>query len=163
MPLEELDCFVEKYNTRVFNIHSPREYPLNYDYSKYKDLIYLENTRYLANEEELSQFSGICFDTSHLEEHSIAGDSNYGKNFENLAKKYPVGCCHVSAIKDSPRKDIEEFDDMEYSAHYLGKLSELDYVKKYLDYLPDIISIELENSFEEQLKVKEYLEKIINN
>lgn len=37
----------------------------------------------------------------------------------------------------------------------------MDYVKKYKKYLSDIISIELENSFKEQLKVKQYLEKIL--
>ena len=34
---------------------------------------------------------------------------------------------------------------------------------KYIKYLPKYISIELENSFAEQLKVKEYLDKIIKS
>jgi hypothetical protein len=35
-------------------------------------------------------------------------------------------------------------------------------LKKYVEYLPDILGIELENSFKEQLEIKKYLEKIVN-
>ena len=51
---------------------------------------------------------------------------------------------------------------LNYSYHMLGELSELDYVKKYVQYLPRYLSIELENSFREQIKIREYLEKIVN-
>jgi hypothetical protein len=34
-------------------------------------------------------------------------------------------------------------------------------MKKYVKYLPSLVSIELENSFEQQLKVKEYLKKTL--
>ena len=50
---------------------------------------------------------------------------------------------------------------MSYSSHLLKDYHELDYIKKYKKFLPDLISIELENSFKELLEIKKYLEKII--
>jgi len=44
----------------------------------------------------------------------------------------------------------------------MHELKDLDYMKNYEEFWPPIISLELENTFEEQLKAKEYLEKIIN-
>jgi len=41
-------------------------------------------------------------------------------------------------------------------------IDELDYVEKYREYLPYYISIELENSFEDQLKAKAHLERILD-
>ena len=49
-----------------------------------------------------------------------------------------------------------------YDSHNLADLTELDYVKKYKNYLADIISIELENPLARQLEVKKYLEKILD-
>lgn len=161
MILEELDYFVKKYNTEVFNIHSPREFPLNYDYSRYKKIIYLENTDFIPNEKEIIELgNGLCIDFSHWENGIKKNNEEYN-NFHELAKKYSVGCCHISGISNElfPYKYCKP----SYDIHTVNNLSELNYIKKYIKYLPDIISIELENSFEEQLKVKEYLEKIINN
>ncbi|HAV11803.1 MAG TPA: hypothetical protein DCX32_04675 [Candidatus Moranbacteria bacterium] len=47
--------------------------------------------------------------------------------------------------------------------HYLKKNKEIDYLKKYRNYLPEYISLELENGFERQLEVKKYLEEKILN
>jgi hypothetical protein len=41
-------------------------------------------------------------------------------------------------------------------------LDELDYVCNYRKFLPQYISIELENSLERQLEAKKYLEEILN-
>ncbi|MFA5776987.1 MAG: hypothetical protein WC906_00925 [Parcubacteria group bacterium] len=161
MDTEEFDYLAEKYGTKVFNIHSLKEFPLieNIDFSKYYKKIYIENVHFIPDEKEIEMFGGLCIDFSHWENGKLTNWDGY-ENFEELAKKYPIGCCHISAITDSLVKWPEWST---YDSHNFKKIKEFDYIKKYLKYLPDIISIELENSFEEQLKVKEYLEKIINS
>lgn len=161
MPIKELDYFINKYHTGVFNIHSPREFPVNYEYSKYKKIIYLENTNFIPTEEEIiSLGNGLCIDYAHWDNGYKMKWPGYEK-FQELVEKFPIGCCHISAIT----KNLSQWPNgwITYDSHKFEKLEEFDYIKKYLKYLPDIVSIELENSFEEQLRVKEYLEKIINN
>ena len=53
------------------------------------------------------------------------------KTLDNLMKKYPVGCSHVSAIKKEPQKDLEEFDTMPFSAHWMKDMNEFEYIKNY--------------------------------
>lgn len=156
MPPEELDWLIKKYKTKVFNIHSAQDYPINYNYSRYR--VYLENTKSIPTKEELKKYNGLCVDFSHWED-GIKRKNKAYDNFENLVKKYPVGCCHISAV--SEKLIYYSYCLPAYDNHVFSSYTELDYIKKYLKYLPDIISIELANSFKEQLEVKKYLEKII--
>jgi hypothetical protein len=159
MPTSELDYFVEKYHTKVFNIHSPREFPVNYDYSKYKQILYLENTGFIPNENEINSLgNGLCVDFSHWSGAKKANQPIY-EGFEKMVEKFTIGCGHISAVLDKLTYYPNGWAS--YDSHTFKSLSEFDYIKNYLKYIPDTISIELENSFEEQLKVKEYLEKII--
>ena len=57
----ELKYLIKKYKTKVFNIHSEQEFPFFYDYSKYRDVIYIENTPSFLDEEELKK---ICWNLS---------------------------------------------------------------------------------------------------
>lgn len=161
MPIEELDYFVSKFKTKVFNIHSPKEFPVNYDYSKYKEIIYLENTNFVPTEEEINKSGvGLCIDFSHWENGMKIKWPGY-ENFDELVEKYPAGIGHISAMTE---KLVHWPNDWKtYDSHMMEKVSQFDYIKKYIKYLPDMVSIELENSLEEQIEVKEYLEKIINN
>lgn len=160
MNLEEMDYLCRKYKAQVFNIHSFQDYPVNFDYSKYK--IYLENTNSIPTEEELKKYNGLCVDFSHWE-NGIKKKNKAYDNFENLVKKYPVGCCHISAVSEklvyysycTPCTPA-------YDNHVFSSYAELDYIKKYLKYIPDIVSLELVNSFKEQLEVKKYLENMLN-
>ncbi|MCD6149219.1 hypothetical protein J7J13_00335 [bacterium] len=155
MDVDELDYLSEKYNTQVFNLHPEKDFPIIYDYSKYFSKIYIENLpKIIPTNEELEKFAGLCIDFSHWECPSLF-NADY-KDFEDKAVKYKVGCCHISAVKIF-------FGIWKYDSHRMSKLKELDYIKKYVKYLPDLISIELENSLKEQLKVRKYLEKIIND
>jgi len=160
----ELDLFDKKYKTEVYNIHPHM-----------KDLIFLKNIEdrskiFVENLEVIddlffkavSECGGICIDISHWEDKSIP--EGY-KELSLRIGEFKIGCSHISAInyKAMPCENYLTKEIYSYhSNHYMGKLSELDYVKKYVKYLPKYVSIELENSFEEQLKIKDYLEKIIN-
>ena len=163
MGADELNYLIDKYKTKVFNVHSPREFAINNDCFNFKDKIYLENTDFIPAAEEIEKFDGICLDMSHRENYLRENNFEYVNTLDNLLEKYPIGCGHASAIKNEPQKDLEEFDNMRFSSHWMDNVNEFDYMKNYLKYIPEFFSIELENSFEEQLKVKEYLEKIINS
>lgn len=162
MEIWELDYLTERYKTEVFNIHPIKKHPLKHDYSKYANKIYIENLTELPRIPNLKKFAGLCLDFSHWEDKAstIVG---YDKEIRSLIKKFKIGCCHISVTKSYLQKDPGRLGKFEYSSHWLDDLSELNYIKKYLVFLPEIISIELENSFVEQLKAKKYLEKMINN
>lgn len=161
--LWELEYFIKNYGTEVFNIHSKRDvYPSKTDFSSFASVMYVENTHVTPSIDELEKFAGICIDFAHWEDNILLENTDY-VDFKEKIKKYGVGCAHISSILPEPMPDPDPLlNKKTYSSHMLNDYKNLDYIKKYLRYMPDIISIELENSFEEQLKVKEYLDKIIN-
>jgi len=159
MKVEELDYLVRNWETKIFNIHTQKEYPLIYDYSKYKDIIYIENVYHPFEKKELKEFAGICLDFSHLENDRLLSSEKFKHNSKML-EIYPIGCNHISAIKKTTH--IDEFGYVRYGSHYLNDFSELDYLKKYpLRYFSSFCAIELENNILEQLKVIEYIKKIL--
>jgi len=161
----ELDLLINKYSCKFFNIH-PNAVKI-FQYKKYLKMMYVENLQKIDERffSALDKVAGICLDVSHYEDYGvISGERGY-ENFSEVLKKYPIGCCHISAVKSVSQEAIDYLThekSLVYSYHKLSDLKELDYVKKYVQYLPEYVSIELENSFLEQIKVKEYLDKIIN-
>jgi len=161
MKLSELDYLVENYKTELFNVHTEKQYPFVYDYSKYKNIICIENIcAFRLNEKEIKDYAGTCLDFAHLENIRLTNKKAYEHDVKIL-EKYPVKCNHISAIKEISflRKNI-----MKYDSHYLEDLSELDYLKKYpANYFSSFIAIELENSIKEQLKAKDYILDLLKN
>ena len=159
MSAEEVGFLIKNYQTEVFNIHSEREFPLKDDLSFWANRIYLENTDLLLTEDELKKWAGICLDLSHLEDDRHLKQKRY-KKYLRLIKKYPVGVNHVSAVRKKVFRHPEF--GLVKSAHFLKSLNELDYLKNYPDnFFAPLIAIELENSLEEQLKIKTYLEELL--
>lgn len=157
---EELDYLVENYETRAFNIHSKSEHPLIYEYSRYKNIIYLENVFTFFDEKELNDFGGVCLDLSHLENDRILHKEKF-ENTKKMLRKYPIGCNHISVVKSIARFDQEE-KNIRYDGHTLEDFSELNYLRKYpRHYFSNLIAIELENSIKEQLLAKEYILNIL--
>jgi len=156
----ELNYLVENYNTKAFALHTQREYPLLYDFSKYKKKFFIENVFHLFNEKELDHFGGMCLDLSHLENDRILHKEKF-ENVKQTLKKYKIGCNHISAIKRVTHRN-ERDHKPHFDSHYFKDLSEFDYLKKYpKNYFSNLIAIELENSIKEQLAVKEYIAKIL--
>src|SRR6056297_399708 len=155
MTQEELDYLVSRFGVEVFNSHPIREHPPLYDWSKHLDRIYIENTRYLPDRKELKEFAGLCLDFVHWENALLMGYSNYDPLSE-LVKDFVVGCGHLSPIKSELHKNQDESFD--YDSHYMEELKEFDYFQKYLKYSPPIISIEVNNSLKDQLRIKKYME-----
>ena len=160
---EELKYLKERYQTKLFNIHPSKsarktlELLLCQNYN-----VYIENIGEIEDdfEEIVKKSTGLCFDYSHYHDHwTLCQENNY-KVFSKIIDKYPIGCGHVSAIKKV--KSLEFNGEYRYGRHFLDELSDVDYMANYTDYLPAILSLELENSFKKQLEVKKYLENIIN-
>jgi len=159
----EMEYYLERYKTKVFNIHTKK-----IDYSYLERFPHLAQQFFVENPDTLSEeffelserYGGVCFDVSHFYDFGVLQEEASYKDFLGYLQKKKVGCCHISAISKKNRKDF--WGNKNYSNHFLKNSSEVDYVDKYVEYLPDIISIELENSFEQQIKIKERLEKIIN-
>lgn len=157
MAPHELDFLVNRYRTKVFNIHSLAEYPINFDYSRFAGRICIENTGFVPTAGELAGFAGLCVDFAHWESGLLAKNPNY-RDFRDLVERFPVGCCHVSALSETP---VQDHDGPSYDNHRLSDLSALDYIRKYVRYFPDIVSVELENPLAEQGEVIRFLAGLI--
>lgn len=156
----EIEYFLGKFKTKAFCAHSSKEYPLINDWSEFMDRIYFENTIFGFDEEHMKGFAGICIDFIHLDEKNTGLLHDYPRDVE-VIKKYPCGCAHVGAMPKSTFS-LERFEKDYHLGHLLKDLSDLDYLKKYpKSFFPAIIALELENSLTEQLKIKNYLGKLL--
>lgn len=156
---QEIDFFIRNYKTKIFNTHSQKDYPLIYNWSKYKKRIYLENVYNMPTKKELEEFAGICLDISHLENDRILNPKRF-KKIVKIINEYKIGCNHISPVKN--KIWIDNKGEKRFDFHYFKKLSEFDYIKKYpSSFFSNCIAIELENSIKEQLKVKKYIENLI--
>lgn len=169
MECRELDYLTAKFRTEVFNIHSENSsYPFRNDCQNYNKIIFVENlSGSLPTTDELNKYGGWCLDLSHLEAVALekGEGSREAREIKQLAAKFKIGVNHISAIKADKISDYDRFlgkTSESHDSHWLSDLSEVDYVKKYKNYLADIISLELENSLKRQLEVKNYLEKILD-
>lgn len=164
----ELDYLVERFKTQVFNLHARKEViDFIKQNEKYQDRIFVENTQLMNADfiDVLKNCAGVCLDLAHWESFGFLKKEKGYEILPELLKKYKIGCNHIAAVKREQvhyHDKISGQDFYDYSDHNLNELSELDYVKKYKDYLADIISIELENPLKRQLEVREYLIKILN-
>ncbi|MDD5031974.1 MAG: hypothetical protein PHR36_02910 [Patescibacteria group bacterium] len=160
-------AYLEKrFGAKVFNTHFDK---VNDSFiarsRKYLKRIYLENNRPLSDNliPLLDIFAGLCLDISHWEDYGRIQKIASFKKMPKLLKKYKVGCGHISAMRKTPFYLKEKEGRMAYyNSHWLKDLSELDYVKRYVKYLPPICAIELENPLKRQMEAKKYLEEIIN-
>ena len=152
----EIEYFIEHFQTQVFNIHSCYStHPYLPQSQRYVKKIFIENSGVIPTREELEQFGGLCIDFSHWENGRRMGEENY-RDFELLAHEFPIGCCHISAIRSSPSSPWHSYDD-----HVFSDLKEFDYLQNYKAYLPEWLSLELENLPHQQLQVKAYLERML--
>lgn len=163
----ELTYLIDRFKAEIFNMHANEATQEFLGHTRQGEKIFVENQDYVGDLflASLDSFAGICLDVSHWEDQGIIQKHDGYGEFSGLFKKYKIGCSHISAVNDK----LEILDNYLtgkkmtlYSHHWLDNMKDLDYVKKYVQYLPYYVSIELENSFKKQLEVKEYLEKIIN-
>ncbi|MDD4409846.1 MAG: hypothetical protein PHW52_04315 [Candidatus Pacebacteria bacterium] len=158
MELWEIEYFIKKFNTVIFNVHSSRQYDMNPELIKYKEIICVENhDGYI--EKDLKNFGGACLDFAHME-NEIMLSRVEEKVYFDILKRYPIKCNHISAIKDKIKVDNREIS---YDSHHLDELSELDYLKRYpLEFFSNHCAIELENSLKRQLEAIDYIKELLS-
>jgi len=127
---------------------------------KYRDRMFIENHFHEVDEGLLGEYAGLCLDVQHHHRSRILAPSTHEQVRDLLGSGVVVGCCHISPYPE-PANAVER-KRLGVDDHYMIDLPELSYVAEYAEHLPDIVSIEMENAFEEQLRAKERLEKIIN-
>lgn len=160
MSPEELEYLISMYDTQAFNLHTQKEYKHIYDYTPFKNKIYIENQEhYPLDEEEVKEFAGVCIDLLHLYRSRIYQKEVYKTNMVILPK-YKIGFNHISVFKPVKRDPLFNSPNFtkEKSCHYLINLSDLDYLKEIPSNLfGPFLAIELENPIKEQLKAKDYI------
>lgn len=162
----ELDYFVEKFNTMAFNAHGNQRAISNFKNNRYAKMIFIENHYGIDDDFKaaLEYFAGVCLDVSHWEDYGIIQNFDAYEGFADVLKLNKIGCCHISAIRRESEMITDYFTGenvQDYSRHKFKNLSEFEYLKKHLKYLPELVSIELENSFKEQMTVRDYIYKLI--
>ena len=163
MGLWELDYFIKKFNTQVFNVHSAKEHSINKEWVKYRNIIGVENVYALFDDEEVKQFGGVCLDFAHLDNDRLTNKERYAAAI-SVIEKNRIICNHISAIEANFHLDKEDNDRIRYDNHFLKDLGELDYLKKYpVNYFSDFCAMELENKIIDQLKAINYVTNLLKD
>lgn len=155
----EMDYLVRTFGTEVFNIH-PRQsvHAFGTVPPRFADLVYVENTQDPPEDAELAELGGICIDYSHLESARRLGWLDYVEIVEAQLRRFPIGCCHIAAIREGDPNAWNGGPDH----HNFKELSDFDYLRRYARLLPEKwLSLELENSLDEQLQAADYLRRIL--
>jgi len=156
----EIEYLVDTFSVEAFNIH-PRgsTHPFPDIPPRLAERFFVENVDVPVDEGELlgaqgPALGGLCPDFSHLENARLHGRRAYVTATERLLKRYPVGCCHLSAIRiGDPNRWAGEWDH-----HDFKSLTDFDYLARYRAHMPERWgSLELENPLEEQLEAIAYL------
>jgi hypothetical protein len=158
MSEEELVYLEERFHPVAYNIHDhPRHVPA---FDRLRHKIFVENHFHPFPAGIVDEYAGICLDTQHYTMTRLRSPKSYRALTQLFGTDITIGCCHISpfpAFRNIMRRKYSGVND-----HYMIDIREFDYVKKYVRYLPEYVSIEVENTFKEQIAIKEHLEKIIN-
>lgn len=162
MTRKEVRYLKERYGVKVWNIHPGERFNRVISSSwwpEVRDALYVEFL--LAPDQDfldaINKCRGLCLDVSHWEAYQSREPRAGGLDALRMLDKFPIGCCHISAVRPVTPGEHTILE----SKHHLQAIPDVDYARKYLKYLPHYLSIELENDFSEQMKVKEYLEKLL--
>lgn len=153
---DEYRLLMEDFGTELFNLHRTKDKPLRYGLPpEIKSRICIENAWYLEDD-DMDGFSGVCLDLSHLE--AVRNDKveDYD-NLMRLLNRHPIRANHVSAFVKAYVGTAVRPD-----RHTYVSLEDFDYLREYHTSLyGKYVAIKLCNPLSEQLKVKDYLEKVL--
>lgn len=161
--LAEMSYLAQSFGTEAFNIH-PRKssHPFGRELGRFASRIFVENVDIAIEDAELelpagSAPGGLCPDFSHLENARLLGRASYVEATLRQLTRFPIGCCHLSAI----RLGFPNAWSGEWDHHEFASLSDFDYLADYRRFLPGSwASLELENSLSEQLEARAYIEAL---
>jgi len=145
----EIGYLAHRFGTEVFNVHpAASETAYVPDSARWLKTIYLENADALPQADQLESYGGVCPDFSHWEAARLARDPAYA-GFDDLVRKFPPRCCHVSAIRHGDPNPWNGRTDH----HHFTSLSDFDYLDRFKEFFPpDWASLEVENPLGEQLE-----------
>lgn len=153
----EMEWF-EKHGAVAYNVHMGTL--MHESLKPFRHKIYVENHIHKSiPREKLEECAGICLDFQHWQRAKKQHPSVAEKT-ENYAKEFVIGCCHMSALPNWKNSFFRL--TRRVGGHYMISLNEMNYLTQFSEYFPRFMSIELENSFEQQLEVKEHLEQLLN-
>jgi len=158
----ELNYLINKFKTEMFNVHTRKEFPLKNDLSKYKNKIFIENTHYFLDENEIKDYGGVCVDITHLERNKKLEKEVYEHNLSVL-KKFKIGFNHISPFNlQNEKKSFNHYEEFLKKAHVVEDLKQFDYLKNYPENLfGPYLALETKSNLYEQVKIKEYIEKLL--
>jgi len=156
----EIAYLAATFGTEAFNIH-PRAsgHPFASPFGEFAQRFFVENVDVPVEDAELEgeegpRLGGICPDFSHLENARLFGREAYVERTLTQLERFTIGCCHLSAI----RVGVPNSWGREWDHHAFAALSDLDFLSSYRAWMPaSWTSLELENSFEEQLEARAYI------
>jgi len=155
----ELEYLCGRFGTEAFNMHpAASSHPFGTIPKRYAKRFFVENVEQYPEEDELEALGGLCPDFSHWANALAFGRTGYDAAMRRLVKRYPVGCCHLSALRlGVPNNWHGEWDHHEYAS-----LADLDYLKAYCAFMPPVWgSLELENPLSQQLQARRHLETML--
>lgn len=154
----ELEFLADRFSTEVFNAHpAASAYPLRGFPDRFRNRLFLENVESIPGVQELEDCGGLCLDYSHWQSARLLNWPGYG-NLETLVQRFPIGCCHLSAV----RPGEWNWCRTGWDHHFFRQLADLDYLAGYKAHLPRRwLSLELENSLADQLEARTYLEHLL--
>jgi len=162
---EEMGYLVGRFGTQAFNIH-PRasSHAFGPIPERFAASLFIENVDIPAEDAELLGDGGpvpggLCLDFSHLENARLFNKQDYVTTVSHQLECFTTGCCHISAI----RIGVANHWAGMWDHHEYAGLADFDYMRRYRGNLPSRwASLELENGFDAQLRVVDYLGSLLS-
>jgi hypothetical protein len=157
MDKSELQFLKQNFKTKYFTIHE--ENFQHNDILKWKGLykqlcLEMNYDNFVSGKVKVKNIDGFCVDLAHFKASMdrLNKDFDYVYNRKNTLKYFD--CNHLNGYNPETQKDI----------HTIFDLKNFDYLKTLPNFVfGKIIALETFNSIKEQLKLKKYLIKMLNN
>lgn len=149
---QEIQFFIDNYGTQYFNIHEAH-FDILDRWKGYLDKLYLEMNydSEIPKNVRVKEIGGFCIDLSHFKSALARGSEEAYYAFIRK-NKIKFTCNHLNGYDPKKREDM----------HIVKDLKDFDYLTTLPKYVfSDIIALEVDNSIKEQLKFKEYLDKLL--
>lgn len=149
---EEMKFFIDRLKTKYFNIHEDH-FKVLFQWQGYWDKLYLEMNYddKIAKDVKVRKIGGFCVDLAHLKSAISRGTKEASYLFFKKSQS-EIACNHLNGYDPLKMKDT----------HFVKDLSAFDYLTTLPKYaFGKIIALEVYNSIEEQIKFREYVNRLL--
>ena len=150
---DEIQFFIDNFQTKYFNIHEDHFNLLN-QWEGCWDKLYLEMdyNGEIDKNVKVGRIGGFCVDLAHFKS-AIARGSEEAYYIFMRKNKIKFATNHLGGYSPETKSDL----------HVITSLKDFDYLTTLPKWVfGDTIAIEVDNSIGEQIKFREYLIKILN-